>query len=92
MSDSYQITVMGRRFNLKGAHDPEHIARVERYINERIDEVKAAGGPVDTTNLMILVALNLTDDLLKSRDDLERMQDTIYDNAQMLINLIESHI
>ncbi|MFC1590998.1 cell division protein ZapA [Thermodesulfobacteriota bacterium] len=92
MGDSFQISVLGQKFNLAGAHDLEYISRVETFLNQRIDQIRQAGGPVDTTNLMILVALNLVDECLKKEDELEQAQEHIENNATRLINLIDSRI
>jgi len=92
MGNSVQIEVMGQKFILKGTHDKEYIKRVEKYINEKIEEVKGSGGSITTYNLMVLVALNLVDDCLKKEDEINRLIKTTEDNSTRLINLIDSHI
>jgi cell division protein ZapA len=92
MGDSVQIEVMGKKFVLKGTHDKEYIKRVEKYINEKIEEVKGSGGSITTHNLMVLVALNLVDDYLKKEDEINRLIKTTEDNSTRLIDLIDSHI
>ena len=92
MGDSVNIEVMGRKFVLKGSHDKEYIKQVEKYINERIEEVKGSGGSITTYDLMVLVALNLVDDCLKREDEINRLLKTTEENSTRLINLINSHI
>ena len=92
MADTVQIEVMGQKFTLKGNHDKEYIKRVEKYINEKIEEIKESGSSITTYNLMVLVALNLADDCLKKEDEINRLAKTTEDSSMRLINLIDSHI
>ncbi len=92
MGDSVQIEVKGKKFFLKGNHDKGYINRVEKYINERIEEVEKAGGPVDSSNLMVLVALNLVADCLKKEDEIENLLKTVENNSTRLINIIDTCI
>ena len=73
MTPAVEIEVKGKKFFLKGDHDREYIDRVEKYINERIKEVERAGGPADSSSLMVLVALNLVDDCLKREDEIKKL-------------------
>jgi len=36
MGDSFQITIMGQTYLLKGTHDKEYVGRVENFLNEQI--------------------------------------------------------
>lgn len=92
MADSYPITIMGQKFLLKGSYENGYIERVEKYINEKIDEAKKIGGSPDSYNLMILVALNLVDDCLKKQEEISKLTKTVEENAARLINLIDSHL
>ena len=90
MGDSFKINIMGQNYFIKGSHGQEYVNRLESIINEKIEEVKAAGAPVDTANLMVLIAINLVDDYLQKEDDLALLQEKIENNSERLINLIDS--
>lgn len=90
MTEAQPIEILGQTYYLKGAPDPEYIKRVEQYLNEKIKEVSGAGGTVDTYNLMILVALNLADDSLRSQDRLRELQQEVAERSKLLINSIDS--
>ena len=91
MGESIPITVMGQKFLLKGVYEKGHIERVEKYINDKIEEIRREGGSPDSYNLMILVALNLVDDCLKKDDEMNKLLKTVEGNADRLINFIDSH-
>jgi cell division protein ZapA len=92
MVDSVQIEINGKKFFLKGKHEKGYIKRIEDNINTRIQEVEKSGGPTDSSNLMVLVALNLADDCLKKEDEINNLLKNVEDNSTHLINFIDSHL
>jgi cell division protein ZapA (FtsZ GTPase activity inhibitor) len=92
MSQSVPIVIMGQTFYLKGGHDPEYIARVEKFLNGRIETARKAGGALDSSQLMILVALNLVDDYFSKESELDSVYKNIDNRSEELINLLESRL
>jgi len=93
MGESTQIEIMGQKFFLKGSHDKEYISRVEKYINNKIEEVEhQSSGSITTYNLMILVALNLADDCIKKEDQINGLTESVENKSASLAALIDSHI
>lgn len=92
MGDSFQITIMGQTYLLKGSHDKDYVARVENFLNEQIAKARASGTIADSYSLMVLVALNLADDCMKKDDEIKKLVDGIESDTQRLINLIDSRL
>ena len=92
MGDSFQITIMGQTYLLKGSHDKEYVARVENFLNEQIAKARGSGATVDSYNLMVLVALNLADDCMKKDAEIKKLIGSIESDTQRLINLIDSRL
>ena len=92
MADSVQLEIMGQKFNLRGTHDKDYIMRVEKHLNEKINEVKESGGSITTFNLMVLVALNLVDDYFKKEGEIKKIVKTIENDSEKLINLIDARL
>jgi cell division protein ZapA (FtsZ GTPase activity inhibitor) len=92
MGESSQITVMGQTYLLKGTHDKEHVARVEHFLNEQIDQARKTGATADTFNLMVLVALNLADDCITKGDEIKKLTVNVADVSERLIKLIDSRL
>jgi len=92
MAETFPITVMGQKFLLKGNFEKEYIERVEKYINQKIEEVKKEGGTPDSYNLMILVALNLVDDCLKKDIEIQKMLEAFENKTSDLIKFIDSRL
>jgi len=92
MGDSFQITIMGQTYLLKGTHDKEYVVRVENFLNEQIEQVRSTGATADTFNLLVLVALNLADDCLKKDEKIKKLVENVEADSQRLIKLIDSRL
>jgi len=92
MAETVPIVVMGQTFHLSGHHDPAYVSRVERFLNDRIDAARKIGGAVDSTQVLILVALNLIDDFFAKEQELEALHKNIDNRSFELLNLLESHL
>ena len=92
MGDSFQITIMGQTYLLKGTHDKEYVARVENFLNEQIEQVRSSGATADTFNLMVLIALNLADDCIKKDEKIKKLVESVEVDSQRLIKLIDSRL
>ena len=92
MGDSFQITIMGQTYLLKGTHDKEYVARVENFLNEQIEQVRSSGATADTFNLMVLVALNLADDCIKKDEKIKKLVESVEVDSRRLIKLIDSRL
>jgi cell division protein ZapA (FtsZ GTPase activity inhibitor) len=91
MGESVSIEIMGQKFFIKDTHDKKYIDRVEKYINEKIDEVKGSGNAsINTYNMMVLVALNLVDDCFNKEIELKQLHEKIEERSNNLIEFIDS--
>jgi len=92
MPGTVPIVVMGQTFHLRGNHDPSYVTRVEQFLNDRIETARKVGGAVDSSQVLILVALNLVDDYFSKERELEELHKNIDNRAAELIELLESHL
>jgi cell division protein ZapA (FtsZ GTPase activity inhibitor) len=92
MGESFQITVLGQTYLLKGTHDADYVARVECFLNEQIEQARKTGATADTFNLMVLVALNLADDCIKKDDAIKKLVGSIEADSERLVKLIDSRL
>jgi cell division protein ZapA len=92
MQEPVQIEVLGQKFTLKGNYDNEYVDRVEKYINDKIQEVQKQTAAINTHNLLILVALNLADECFKKEEELAEVRKKIEGTAERLIDIIDTTI
>ena len=70
------IKIMGDEYNVVGPESPEYIDRLVETIEAKIETIQKAHGDakLSKTQLAILVALQITDELEKLRIDHENLE------------------
>ena len=67
------VTVHGREYTLLGEEPTDYMQRVAAYVDRRMSEISFSA-PLSEDRLMALTALNLADELLKSKDEVAAMR------------------
>lgn len=79
MSQSVDITLMGRSFTIRTDDDPDHLHAAADMVQAQIDELRQLGSTVASDRLMALVALNLAGDLLnKDKGQVEDLNGLLF--------------
>ena len=63
----YQITVNGNRFAIASPYGEEHIRKVESFLEQQISTIQQSSSSISSSNLYLLVALNLADQLMRQK-------------------------
>ena len=73
MKNVAELKINGHRLTVKSEEGEEYIRTVEKYLNHKIEEVKENTKIVSTLDLALLAALNITGEVIKSKEILERL-------------------
>jgi cell division protein ZapA len=87
----HSVEIHGQRYPIRSALDPEYVARLARYVDEKMLAAADTAPGSDALRLAVLAALNVADELFRCRDtnrarsgelaeragELERMLDRI---------------
>ncbi len=88
------VEIFGRRYNIRGDHDPDTIRALARYVDRRMRQIGEQVAPGDVVGVAVMAALNIADDVYKTRTALERRETEITeqtrDLARTLTEAIES--
>jgi len=68
-----ELKINGHRLIVKSEEGEEYIKAVEEYLNKKIEEVKEKTKAVSTLDLTLLAALNITGEVIKTKEILERL-------------------
>ncbi len=74
MKKAAELNINGHRLIVKSEEGEEYIRAVEGYLNNKIEEVKKNTRAVSTLDLALLAALNITGEVIKSKEILERLE------------------
>jgi cell division protein ZapA len=64
---SVRVRIHGEDYSLRTDADPEHTRAVAEYVDQAIRTVVASGAVVDSHRAAILAALQITDELFRTR-------------------------
>ncbi len=73
MKNVAELVINGHRLVIKSDEGEEYIRAVESYLNQKIEEVKGTSTAVSTLDLMLLAALNITGEIIKTKEIVDRL-------------------
>jgi cell division protein ZapA (FtsZ GTPase activity inhibitor) len=86
---SVRVKIYDREYAFRTTGDPERLRTLCATFDKRMRELAASTGAVDTMKLAILVALSLTDDLLKVQEELKRLDDSVSRRALACVSMLD---
>jgi hypothetical protein len=66
-----RIEILGSTFVIQSDESAEHLARLSNFVKTKVEEVKGRYTFADPLTIVVLAALNIADDLYKSREGRE---------------------
>ena len=61
------VDIQGQRYQIRTALEPEYVARLARYVDEKITAASETTPSGDLIRLVVVAALNLADELFRLR-------------------------
>ena len=62
------VEIHGQRYPIRSSLDPEYVARLARYVDEKMLAAAESTPTGDALRLAVLAALNVADELFRCRD------------------------
>lgn len=85
-----RVEILGRTLHLTGS-TLERLQSVARLVDEQLRELQQAYPASPLADLAILVALNLADEYLESKEDYQELHAVIEQRSRHLIQMLETH-
>jgi cell division protein ZapA len=92
LKNKIEVEILGNRYNLKTDSDPEYINEVAKYLNDKINGMSGGAPTVSTSDLSILAALNITDELFKLRKNVTEDYKKLFEKTSTLVEQIDRHL
>ena len=91
MSDGQIIPVEihGQRYPIRSTLDPEYVARLAAYVDEKIRAAADATPTSDSVRLVVLTALNIADELFRCRDVTDARDGELAERAGELERMLD---
>jgi cell division protein ZapA (FtsZ GTPase activity inhibitor) len=86
--NTVEVVIAQQRLSLKTDQDPERVQKVADMVNDRLATILPFNQPVSHQVLMLL-AMTLAEDLLKSQEEEGRFRADIKQRSQSLLTQLE---
>lgn len=77
------VTISGTEYTLRDEGNPEYVRKLAAYVDRKVSEVESQVRDLPSNRIAILAALNIADELGRSRgisgSDIRKMQERIQD-------------
>jgi len=83
-----EVQILGQRMLLKSDEDPRHVERLASYVKRKVDEV-AAHGPIASSKLAVLAALNIADDYFRALEESRAFKREVASRSRALLDELE---
>lgn len=71
------IKIGGREYTVKASEPEEYVHKVAIYVNRKMEEVKRVQPSLSTTQVSVLTAINLGDEVIKLKDTITSLQNEL---------------
>ncbi|PIR25956.1 MAG: hypothetical protein COV43_02905 [Deltaproteobacteria bacterium CG11_big_fil_rev_8_21_14_0_20_42_23] len=88
--NSVEVSLMGQKFEVKSDSNEQYVEQIAAYVNKRIEQVLKGSKSVASLNVALLVAMNITAEFFKYRDEKDRKVSQIEKKVQDMIEIIDA--
>lgn len=93
MAEDVEVEIFGQVFRIAAGEASEtYIQRLAAYVDERMRTISDSAKTIPLTRVAILTALNIADDLLKLREQLDQSSDLFNSKTDHLIALVQNQL
>ena len=88
-----KVNILGQDYVVRSAAGQKYLERVAKYVNEKMEEIKASG--IDDSQqlrIAILAAMNITDELFTYKKEKEKFVDKVEAKTSAITEFIENRI
>lgn len=86
------VTIYGQEYTVRSDGDPEYVQKIAAFLDGRMREVARGSNQVTSLRVAILAALNITDELLRERENGRHEADALRARAEALAARLETII
>ena len=90
--DTIVVEIFGKSFRLRSAADQKYVKKIARYVDKRLREVSEETNSCADTEVAILAALNITDELFESRSETSESAIDMQNRARSLLLRLEEKL
>jgi len=83
------VEIQGQRYPIRSSLEPEYVARLARYVDEKMQAAGESAPSGDALRLAVIAALNIADELFRCRDGTRARDGELAERAGELERLLD---
>jgi cell division protein ZapA len=83
------VEIQGQRYPIRSALDPEYVARLAMYVDDKMRAAADLTPTGDSLRLAVLAALNIADELFRCRENNQSRDSRFAERAEELERLLD---
>jgi|SRR5579862_6449679 cell division protein ZapA len=87
-ANQVHVEIFGQSYAVQAGADPGYIESVASYVDQQMREVSRGSGAVDSVRIAVLAALNIADELFRSRAAGNAGGEALEERTQHLIGVL----
>jgi len=87
-----RVNIFGQEYPIKSEADIGYVQRVAEYVDRKMKEIAEKIPARTQTQIAVLAALNIADDLFKEREDKEKKISEVEEKTQSLIERLDAKL
>lgn len=84
-----EVEIYGQTYKIKGSGGKEYIQQLAEYVDKEMKEISDITDTIDSLKVAILAAINITDEYLKTKKELQRTERVISEKIEKLIQELD---
>jgi cell division protein ZapA len=83
------VEIFGQRYPIRTTLDPEYVSRLATYVDEKMRAASESARTGDSQRLAVLAALNVADELFRSREMTRALDGEVAERAGEIERLVD---
>jgi cell division protein ZapA len=89
MAERIKVEIYGQTYNMQGDLDPDYVAELARYVDEKMHAAAEGARTVDSVRVAVLAALSIADEFHSLRKQQQDMRSALRNRTERCLNLVE---
>jgi cell division protein ZapA len=84
------VEILGQRYAIRSEAPPDYVRQLVAYVEKRVQEIRGDAPGQDATKVLVLTALDITDELFRLRDEQGKGDIDVTARLGQLIKLLDA--
>mgnify|MGYP001348711868 CR=1 FL=1 len=90
MKESIEVNILGKTYAFRSEFNQSFMNETAKIVNAKMEEIVNRTGTVTTEKIAVLTAMNLAGELLKTKDQNDKIKQNVRDTSKNILDVINT--